>query len=156
RPYMGQHVDDMRLRRYLDLYGEDRFARDLGDWMLVGINALLLGANLAAESDQYEWLRDTVSRAGSRPLALFLHKPLCVERLDEEDSPDTCVLAEGRRRLLAALAGARLRLVASGHTHHYRTMAVGGIQMVWAPSTAQIFQTGRPFRAALRPGAVHY
>jgi 3',5'-cyclic AMP phosphodiesterase CpdA len=156
-PYMGQHLDMKRLQRYLRTHGSDRWVRELGAWRLIGINAMLLGSGFAEEVEQEAWLRTTVAQDRTRPTALFLHKPLCIDRLDEADSsPDVCVLPDGRRRLLALLAGVNLRLVASGHTHHYRTLSSGGIAMVWAPSTAQILRMRRPFRALLRPGVVHY
>jgi 3',5'-cyclic AMP phosphodiesterase CpdA len=155
-PYMGQHLDAERLQRYLRAHGSDRWVRELGAWRLIGINAMLPGSGLAAETEQEAWLRALVAEDRARPTALFLHKPLCIDRLDEDSSPDDCVLPEGRRRLLAALAGVDLRLIASGHNHHYRTLSTGGIAMVWAPSTTQIQRIPRRFRALLRPGVVHY
>lgn len=155
-PYMNQHVNESRLARYLRYYGTDRWVKDLGRWRLIGLNALLLGTGLEAEEEQYDWLSAQVLAEPSRPLAMFLHKPLCINRLDEASSPDVCVLPKGRDRLLQVLSGANLRLVASGHNHHFRTALIDGIQMVWAPSTSQVVQMPRPFRAQLRPGLVQY
>ena len=155
-PYMDQHVDEQRLARYLKYYDFDRWTRDLGHWRLIGLNSQLLGTGLTAEEEQYEWLEEQIRADRTRPLALFLHKPLCIKKLDEKGVPDICVLPNGRDRLLKLLAGSNLRLVATGHNHHFRTALVDGIQMVWAPSTSQVVQMPRPFRAQLRPGLVHY
>ncbi|GLS36558.1 phosphohydrolase [Mesorhizobium tianshanense] len=155
-PYQGQHVNHERIERYLGVFGTDRWTRELGTWRLIGLNAFLLGSNVQREEEQYDWLREIVSRDRTRPLAIFLHKPLCVERLDEDSSPNICVVPEGRSRLLAALGDANLRLIASGHNHHYRSFVIGSIAMVWAPSTAQILRMPRSFRALLKPGVVHY
>lgn len=155
-PYLGQPVDEVRLLRYGRFFGADRWVREFGPWRLIGVNAFLLGSDMAAEGEQDRWLRAIVADAPSRPTALFLHKPLCLTRLDDDSSPDVCVVPEGRRRLLAALDRVNLRLVASGHNHHYRTAVIGGVPMVWAPSTGQILRVPRPFRGAMRPGVVHY
>jgi 3',5'-cyclic AMP phosphodiesterase CpdA len=155
-PYMGQHFDPDRHRRYLDHFGQDRWLRELDRWLLIGLNAQLLGSDTPAEAEQSAWLADVLAADRARPTALFLHKPLCVSSLKEASNPDPCVIAEGRDRLLQIIAGVGVRLIASGHNHHYRTLSVGALTMVWAPSTAQIFHMPRQFRALPCPGAVHY
>ena len=153
---MGQHFDDARLFRYRATWGADYWARELGNWVIIGLNAFLPGSGLASESEQEDWLRQAIRSHEIRPTALFLHKPLCLDRIEEESLPDICVIAPGRDRLLSILRQANLRLVASGHNHHYRTLAVGRTQIVWAPSTAQILHMPRPFTALLKPGLVNY
>lgn len=156
RPYMGQHITKGRLQRYQRVFGSDRWVRQLGRWRLLGLNAFLLGSDMPEEGEQERWLRAILSEDPDRPTALFLHKPLCLFSLEEESSPDVCVLPKGKHRLLIAFNGVNLRLVASGHNHHYRTALIRGIFMVWAPSTGQILRIPRPFRATLKPGVVVY
>ena len=155
-PYFGQHLSPARLKRYRDIFGYDRWCRDAGRWRLIGLNAFLFGSDLPEEDDQYDWFRAQTRKDPGRPTALFLHKPLCINSLYEESSPDVCILPEGRRRLMKSLQGVNLRLIASGHNHHYRSSTLGTMAMVWAPSTAQILRMPRDFRALLRPGVVHY
>ncbi|WP_162458071.1 metallophosphoesterase family protein [Mesorhizobium tianshanense] len=155
-PYMGQRFDVSRLQRYRRSFGADFWTRELGDWLLIGLNAMLPGSGLQVEAEQYEWLREIAHEDPNRPTALFLHKPLCINRIDEESSPDACVVDVGRDRLLSVMQGVNLRFVASGHNHHYRTLTSGEVKMVWAPSTAQILHMARPFTALLRPGLVNF
>ncbi|WP_084302105.1 metallophosphoesterase [Bradyrhizobium sp. WSM2254] len=155
-PYLGQHVNRIRLARYRRIFGPDWWSREVGDWRLLGLNSMLLGSGLAEEQAQRSWMLETIQTENSRPTAVFLHKPLFVEQRAEPDVPDICVTAYGRDRLLKDLDGVNLRLVASGHNHHYRTLMVDGVQFVWAPSTAQILRIPRAFRALMIPGLVRY
>ncbi len=130
-----------RVAAHRGAFGADRFAHELGAWLLLGINAHLLGTGMDEEGEQDEWLRATLRGAGGRPLALFLHLPLFLVDPDEPGDHATrtiTVPAGPRRRLLDAL-GPGLRLVASGHLHQHRSAVVGGVAHVWAPSAAFTF-----------------
>ena len=63
RPYMGQWVSDARRQRYLDRVGPDWWARDLGRWRIIGLNAQLPESGLAAEAEQFAWLETELQRA---------------------------------------------------------------------------------------------
>jgi len=157
RPYMDQWITDERRQRFLGHYGADWWARDLGAWRLLGLNAQLMGSSLAAEDEQLTWLEAQVRDAQDRPLAVFLHKPLFIDHPAEAGDPVWCVLQEGRQATLQMLQQGNLRLVACGHAHHYRTLNFDGVAMVWAPSTAQIINNEvAPFQGLHEPGIVHY
>lgn len=138
RPYQDQPVTEARVARYVALYGPDRWFIDIGSWRLLGLNSQLLGSGLNAEADQEDWLASVVASRGPRHLAVFLHKPLCVDSLVETHQSGFCVGPAGRRGILDILTGHDIRLVASGHTHRFRTLSAHGMPMVWAPTTAQI------------------
>jgi len=72
-----------RVAAHREAFGADRFAHELGAWLLLGINAHLLGTGMDEEGEQDEWLRATLRGAGGRPLALFLHLPLFLVDPDE-------------------------------------------------------------------------
>ncbi|WP_374656638.1 metallophosphoesterase [Dongia sp.] len=157
KPYMGQRITDVRRQRFLAHIGPDRWGRDLGRWRILGMNAQLLGSDLAAEAEQLDWLEREIAAAGDRPLGLFLHKPLFVNEVDEEGDPIWCVLRPGRVAVLERLKKGNLRLVASGHGHHYRTFNFGRVAMVWAPSTALVIDDEvAPFQGLHEPGLVQY
>lgn len=157
RPHMGQWITDERRQRFLGHYGADWWARDIGAWRLLGLNAQLIGSNLAAEAEQLAWLDWQVADAQARPLALFLHKPLFIDHPAEAGNAIWCLLPEGRQVILETLRRGNLKLVACGHAHHYRTLNFGTIAMVWAPSTAQIVNNEiAPFQGLHEPGVVHY
>jgi alkaline phosphatase D len=141
----GQHqpADGPRRQRWLDLFGPDRFALDLGDWRLLGLNTQLLGGGLPAEAEQHAWLVAELA-ATSRPVALFQHYPLFRHGPDDPDHGHTCVIPAARAHLLAAIAGSTVRMVATGHLHREKRIEHGGITFQWAPATA--FIEGEDFK----------
>lgn len=140
-PYQGQAITSPRRDRFLSLYGSDRWRRDIGDWTLLGINTMLPNSQLQADSDQLDWLRQEASSCG-RPIILFLHKPLCVDVLNEAANPAWAIPPNGRAAILNATAGSDLRLIASGHLHCFRHLPTDQFDMVWCPATA-IMHTGK-------------
>lgn len=157
KPYMGQWITDARRQRFLDAIGPDWWGRDLGAWRILGLNAQLPGSDLVAEEEQLDWLEREIAAAGDRPLGVFLHKPLFVNDVAEAGDPIWCVLRAGRMSLLDRLKRGNLRLIASGHAHHYRTFNFGNIAIVWAPSTALVIDDeAAPFQGLHEPGLVEY
>jgi hypothetical protein len=71
-------------------------------------------------------------------VALFVRKPLFDRHPDEDVVNQRYVLPDHRRRLLAILGRADLRLVASGHVHQHRRRRVDDVEHCWAPSTAYV------------------
>ena len=157
KPYMGQIPDKTRLAAWRKYFGEDRWNRRLGEWRLIGVNALILDSDLPEEEEQYDWLRMIVRDDHRRPTALFLHKPLFIDSFDEDVQSHWCVTPEGRRRLWSILEPVNIPLMVCGHTHHFRTMTVDGITMVWAPATGHIdFNDPIPFNALRTAGLIRY
>ncbi len=157
RPYMGQWITEARRQRFLDRLGPDWWARDLGPWRILGLNAQLIGSGLVAEAEQLAFINAELALAGARPLAVFLHKPLFVDHPAEAGDPVWCVLRPGRDGIWQRLTRANLRLVACGHAHHYRTLVIDGVSMVWAPSTALVIDDKvAPFEGLHAPGLVSY
>lgn len=135
-------VTDERLEHYRAKWGADRWAADLGGFRLIGLNAQLLGSGHAEETAQWAWLEQELAVLGSRPLAVFLHKPLFLQHPEDEPVTHRYVPAAPRRRMLQLLAPTRLRLVASGHVHQHRVHQVGEVLHAWGPSTAYILPNG--------------
>ena len=134
-----QIIDAHRLRRWLTVFGTDRFAFDAGGWRVLGINAQLLGSGLPQEGEQDAWL-DAELGAASRPILLALHKPLFLQSADETEVTATSINPEPRARLLRRLHGAPVQAVVSGHLHCHRDVVRDGLRHVWAPSTAFLVQ----------------
>lgn len=137
---MAQRVDAARRKRWLELFGPDYWQKDLGAWTLVGVNAQILNSEgLEAEAEQAAWLADSVGRLPpERPIALFVHKPLFMDRPSETAIVGDCLELEARRRLMAPFASRNLRLVACGHKHQYRSFGLDGTVHVWAPATGMV------------------
>jgi 3',5'-cyclic AMP phosphodiesterase CpdA len=129
-----QVVNDERLAAWRNRMGPDFWAEDRGGWRLVGLDAMLLGTGHAAEERQFAWLAEVL--ATHAPVAVFLHKPLFIDHPDEGPRGYWTVTPGPRRRLLDLLAGARVRLIASGHLHIHRDVVIDGVRHVWGPSSA--------------------
>lgn len=123
-----------RLAQFRAALGADQwwFARD--GWTLIGLNSQLFASGDPEEALQAEWLENELAAARG-PVAIFLHKPLVLER--HEDTPDHPRFAptDARRRLTWLLAD-RPALVVSGHVHQHRRRRIGAADHLWAPSTA--------------------
>lgn len=129
-----QPVNDDRLRLWRDAIGPDRWVVDREGWRLIGLNAMLLGTGHKEEDIQYAWFDEAL--ATELPVAIFLHKPLFIETPDEAQRGYWPVAPQPRRRLLASMRRARVKLVASGHLHMHRQQTVDGISYVWCPASS--------------------
>jgi len=156
-PYENQHFNEERLYRYKRHFRDDRWSLDLGEWRLIGINSFLPGSGISPlEEEHAGWLAKAVSSAEGRPIALFSHKPLCVDKLDEPSDPYFCITAAGRDQILSTIRQANIRFIGCGHNHHYRTVSTNNLPMIWAPSTSQVFTMERPYTGLATPGFVNF
>jgi len=142
-PSGRQVIDAERRQRYLDHVGADYWVEDIENWRLVGIDALLIGSELAAEAEQKAWLEDVVANADGRRLALFLHKPFFIDRPDETVMSYWVVDPARRDDYRFLIDHPDLRLIASGHLHQYRAYRHGAAEILWAPSVAFIVGPGQ-------------
>jgi 3',5'-cyclic AMP phosphodiesterase CpdA len=130
-----QIIDDVRLARWDRSFAVDRWALDVGNWRLLGVNAQLFGSGLVREEEQDRWLDDQMQTAG-RPTVLFLHKPLFLDSADEDVPGPSCMVPSARARLLERLDRSDVRLIVSGHLHQYRDRTFGKRQHLWVPAVA--------------------
>lgn len=119
-----QIINTVRLARWSRFLGPDRWSFGAGAWQLIGANAQLFGSGLPQEAEQRDWLNEQISAAGSKPIALFLHKPLFLDSPDENALSPLCTPPAARRPLLELIKGSGTRLVVGGHLHQHREMAV--------------------------------
>jgi hypothetical protein len=119
-----QIIDAHRLRRWMSVFGADRFAFELDGWRVVGINAQLLGSGLPQEREQDAWLDAELGRA-SQPILLALHKPLFLQSPDEAEMTATSINPEPRARLLRRLRGAPVQVVVTICTVTAMSCAMG-------------------------------
>ncbi|MDR3375429.1 MAG: metallophosphoesterase [Ancalomicrobiaceae bacterium] len=127
-----QPINDARLAAYRQVIGPDRWVEDIPGWRLIGLNAMLFQSGHAEDKAQLDWLAE-VARVDAK-VALFLHKPLCIETMDEGPWGYWTVVPERRRALMTALSETDLRLVASGHLHIARHRVIDGVEHVWGPA----------------------
>lgn len=136
-PWMELPVTSERIAAFASAWGQDRFAQEgsaasrSANWVFIGLNSERLGSGLPEEDEQWDWLAGTASQSRGKSVLLFLHKPLW----SPMGSRSGITPPEAARdRLVALFAGARLRVVASGHMHRYRQVPEGEVRTVWAPS----------------------
>ncbi|MBF0374143.1 MAG: metallophosphoesterase [Alphaproteobacteria bacterium] len=134
-PRPGRAVTKAHHRRFLDLFGEDRWTIALGEWTLIGIDSEIFQSGLDAEAAQRVWLEATLAGTAG-PVALFMHKPLYLD--DPEDERVTAGWCDplSRRWLFGLIERHDVRVVGSGHLHIWRHVRHGDTDIVWAPSTS--------------------
>lgn len=129
-------IDDERRGRYVSHFGADWWTLDVPSWRLLGLNAQLLGSDLAETGEQDRAISAAAATLGDRKLALFLHKPLFDREVGETEITGRFVNPAPRHALLASLGDAAPVLIACGHVHQYRETWSAGASHVWGTSTA--------------------
>lgn len=132
----AQAIDAARLERYRHHFGPDWWVRDVGDWRLVGLNSMLLGSGLPDEEVQARVVADAIGGHGDRSVAVFMHKPLYLQRVEEASQGYFTVPPDFRGALAATIDHPAVRLVATGHLHQCAVHVRGARTHVWSPSTA--------------------
>lgn len=153
-----KRVTDALVDTYEGLFGPGYWHLDQGGWRLVGLNAQLFCSDLAREKVQDEWLLQTLAESAGRPVAVFCHKPLLREALDESvDVPYRYVPLARRATLAAAMDTANVRLFACGHVHQARDHWRGTTRHIWGPATAfTLPDSAQPRIGDKRCGLVSY
>jgi 3',5'-cyclic-AMP phosphodiesterase len=143
-----------RLERYRRIIGPDYWTLDAPGWRFVGLNALILGANLPGEAKQQDMLRHAAKTLDGRSLAVFLHKPLADETYREDVRSNRFTTLQPRQTLLNSLQGVRPAVVMCGHVHQYRDTMIEGTRHIWAPATS--FVISDPWQPGYGAKAVGY
>jgi len=125
-----QPITPERLARWEGCVGPLHFVRDIPGWRLIGLDSQGFSANPAHRAA----IAEAIAGAGSRRIALFQHKPITEEALDDAAVNYWPLLPSPRGELLAMFGAARPALIASGHVHQWRDRVADGIRQIWAPA----------------------
>ena len=125
-----QPVTAERLARWEACVGPLHFARDIPGWRLIGLDSQGFSANSAHR----EAIAHAIATAGARRIALFQHKPITEEALNDTAINYWPLLPAQRAALLAMFGAHRPALIASGHVHQWRDRVADGIRQIWAPA----------------------
>ena len=152
----GNTVDAVRHQRWLDTVGADYWQAEVGGWIVLAINAQLLGSGLRAEAEQWSWLAEQIGTHRRQPVALITHKPVTAPEPELAEAPPFRFWPPQARDELARLFGdAPPALVLSGHIHQYRRQRLDGTDYLWVPTTwALLPDQVQPVFGAKRCGAV--
>ena len=126
---------------FVSVFGEDRWQFEAAGWRFIGLNSLIMNTGIPSELEQEEWLTERLAGANGKPVALFLHKPLFLNKpgdLEEAATAIRFVPQPVRARLAALLDAHDVRLVASGHVHQRRDFTYARTRHIWAPSAGFI------------------
>lgn len=130
-------VTEALVQTYENHFGPDHWSLDQSGWQLIGLNAQLFSSGLARADQQHDWLVQKLEESAGRPVAVFCHKPLLRDHIEEAaEVPYRYVPLVDRAPLAAALDAADVRLFACGHVHQARDHWRGNTRHVWCPATA--------------------
>ncbi|GAB2587380.1 metallophosphoesterase [Ramlibacter solisilvae] len=125
------------LPHYRRAFGADRWTMQHGNWVLIGLNAQLLGTATRDEAEQWDWLEDIAAGLAANDRAiLFLHRPLVRAPGDRGMPTGRYVDAAPAHSLRAGPLRHALALVVSGHTHQALDFTADGLRHLWVPSSA--------------------
>jgi len=153
----GIAVDAARHQRWLDIVGADHWSVTVSGWMVLAVNAQLLGSGLEAEAAQWSWLEEQAGRhRGRQPVALITHKPVTATGPELAAAPPYRFWPPSAHDRLARLfGGTPPALVMSGHVHQYRLLRLDGTDHLWVPTTWAVLPDHvQPVLGAKRCGIV--
>lgn len=137
-----QPFDSMRMERFRRHFGPGRGIVDLPGWRVVGLNTEAMGTGHVEEAAQADFIAEAAADAGTRRIALFLHKPAYVTVREDPNFDIWSVPPAGRGALAPLLDHPGLRLVASGHLHLHHRFTQGKVAYVWAPALSFVVSPG--------------
>ena len=137
-PGSHQPVNPLRLARWRTHFGPDYWAKDFGNWRIIGLNSLIIGANSVEEEGQFQWLEAELNNSDGKPVAVFAHKPVFVDAPNEGDTGYWGISPAPRQRLYDLFKAHNVKLHASGHLHRAWEGTADGISYIWAPAAAFI------------------
>lgn len=139
-------IEEAAMERYRSVFGPDHWVVERGGWVLVGLNAQVIGTGLAGEAEQMEALERAIADASGKPIAVFSHKTLHLGEPEAELPVGWTLPQPHATRLRTIMQDGGVRFYGSGHFHRYREIDDGGLRLLWAPSPA--FLTNHPSFAA--------
>lgn len=151
-------ITEDRRALYRRHFGDEHWVMDMGEWRFVGLNAQLMDSGLPGEAEQMAMLEEALAGAGKRSTALIVHKPLFHAGPEERGQSPSTLFPCSRQKLLALCERHKVKLVASGHRHCYRSLRHGPTRLVWAPASAFV-DTSKPndgVRLTRRVGYIRY
>lgn len=125
-----------RMSRFERVVGPRWWTREIGDWLLVGLDSSLFASALPDEAQQSAFFRDALAkRPGNRKL-VFIHMPPYEDDPENTEFTTHSLPHPSRQAFLDTCASGGVRAIACGHLHVHRVVSHRGMPIVWAPTTA--------------------
>ncbi|MEO0474573.1 MAG: metallophosphoesterase [Planctomycetota bacterium] len=129
-------INDERVAHWDTVFGT-RPVVELDGWQVIGLNSMRFGGNqLQCSNEEIDWLTTNTDRLKEKPLVIFLHSPLFIDSIDEQENPAANYWLgseQDRKTTWDLLRSCGVRLIGSGHVHQTRLADIDGITMAWAP-----------------------
>jgi alkaline phosphatase D len=125
-----------RIDRHERHFGPALWTEDRPGWRLIGLNSQVIGSGNTADEAQREAITEALTTLGDRRIAVFLHKPMFLDAVEEGPVGYWAVPPEVRSVIRPLLLHRNLRLVASGHLHLWRLASHGPATLAWGPATS--------------------
>jgi serine/threonine-protein phosphatase CPPED1 len=128
---IGQVPDDESMRRYHANYGNDRFTFDHKGTRFIGINSVLVKADISSQSmKQVKWLEQTLKGGNkAHQVIVFTHYPFFVTSFDEPENYSN-LNPDHRTKYLTLFKENKVTAIFSGHLHNNTQAEYEGIQVV--------------------------
>ena len=138
-PFGGVGVNSERVAAFRDVFGDDRWVQDIGEFSVVGFNSELMSSGLPEEDEQWAWLEALPGRLNARPTVIFSHKPIHAPAPGLQVS-NFSLSQESLGRLRPFLKRINVQAFGSGHLHRWALNAHDGVQAISGPSTAFVMR----------------
>ncbi len=113
-------VSDSDLEAYAPFWGPTYISFDRGKVHFVCLNSPVMNTGLPVEAEQQAWLEEDLKEATrqSKRILMFIHYPLYMARVDEEEHYDN-IAEPARSWVLDLIRRHRVEAVYAGHVHNY-------------------------------------
>ena len=140
---LGQTPDETSLKKYKEIFGNDRFSFVHKGCSFIGFNTSLIKARMEKQEQmQYKWLVGQLKKSrSSKHIILFCHFPFFNKSVDEPTAYSN-IDRECRAKYLDLFVENKVDALFSGHYHNNSLLSYGAMQLV---TTSAV---GKPLAAA--------
>ena len=135
-PPAAGNICPERLAEFEKTFGATHWSRRVGEWRVIGVNAMLLGSGSPGEADHWLWLEKCLAASTGTRSMLCIHKPPFLLNPGESQHGTATMPEAARRRFWDLIVKSGIKLIACGHRHEYRMVQRDGVGIVWAPTTS--------------------
>jgi UDP-2,3-diacylglucosamine pyrophosphatase LpxH len=115
---------------YLNNYPTDKFSFTRKNVQLIGINSNLIHSGIAAENDQWEWLKKMLAEnLNATRKILFTHHPFFTTDINEKDNYSN-IPQPKRQEYMELLKANGVVKIFAGHYHNNAQATYDGTEMI--------------------------